>query len=222
MSSESSTTAPQNEAIIDLLAALAYGELSAFDRLAEDARMAPTLDGRARMAGMAALELSHFTQLSERLVQLGAEPAEAMAPFVAPLEKYHELTAPSTWLESVVKAYVGDGMAADFYGEVAQFVDPDTRDVIQNALSQGGRAEFAVSEVRAAVAANPAASGRLALWARRLVGEAISQTQHVLADRDALMVLFIHGSSDFAGVAGLLARITERHEERMASLGLST
>jgi hypothetical protein len=222
VSSEPHRTSPQNEAVVDLLAALAYGELSAFDRLAEDARMAPTLDARARMAGMAALELSHFTTLTARLTELGVVPSEAMAPFIAALERYHELTAPSTWLESVVKAYVGDGMAADFYSEVAEFVDPDTRQLIQSALSQGGRAEFAVSEVHAAVAANPAASGRLALWARRIVGEAISQTQHVLADRDALMLLLMQDSSDFAGVAGLIARITRRHEERMASLGLSS
>ncbi|MCW2494558.1 ferritin-like fold-containing protein [Jatrophihabitans sp.] len=212
----------QHEAIIDLLAALAYAELSAFDRLAEDARLAPTLDARARMAGMAALELSHHTLLTAHLTELGAVPAEAMAPFVAALERYHELTAPSTWLEAVVKAYVGDGMAADFYREVAEFVDPSTRQLIHDVLTQGGRAEFAVSEVRSAVAANPAAAGRLALWARRLVGEAISQTQHVLADRDALMVLLMQSRGDFAGVAGLIARITERHEERMASLGLST
>jgi len=57
------------------------------------------------------------------------------------------------------------------------------------------------------------------------VGEAISQTQHVLADRDALMLLMMHGTSgssvELAGVAGLIERITARHEERMAALGLS-
>ena len=210
------------EAIVDLLGALAYGELCAFDRLAEDARMAPTLAGRAHMARMAALELHHHDVLVGRLAELGADATEAMTPFVAALETYHSLTAPSTWLESVVKAYVGDGMAADFYREVAQFVDPQTRSLIDEALAQGGRAEFAVSEVTAAIAENAAAAGRLALWARRLVGEAISQTQHVLADRDALMVLLMSGAGDLTGVAGLIGRITQRHEERMGSLGLST
>ena len=212
----------QTEAIVDLLGALAYAELCAFDRLAEDARMAPTLQARAHMARMAALELAHHDALVGRLSELGADPSSAMTPFVAALETYHRLTAPSTWLESVVKAYVGDGMAADFYREVAQFVDVRTRELIDDVLTQGGRAEFAVSEVHAAVAENPAATGRLALWARRLVGEAISQTQHVLADRDSLMVLLMAGAGDLTGVAGLIARITERHEDRMAALGLST
>jgi hypothetical protein len=145
-----------------------------------------------------------------------------MAPFVAALETYHSLTKPSTWLESVVKAYVGDGMAADFYREVSVFVDDATGGLIREVLTDAGRAEFAVAEVEAAVAAQPAVAGRLALWARRLVGEAISQTQHVLADRDSLMQLLVDGTGDLTGVAGLIGRITDRHKERMVALGLDS
>jgi hypothetical protein len=213
---------PDNAALVDLLGGLAYGELSAFDRLADDARMAPTLSGRAEMSAMAAVEFGHYQQLADRLTELGVSPDAAMEPFVAALETYHSLTEPSTWLEGVVKAYVGDGMAADFYREVAAFVDPSTRELINDVVTDAGRAEFAVREVQAALAEQPALAGRLALWARRLVGEAISQTQHVLADRDALMMLLVSGSGDLAGIAGLIGRITARHEERMAVLGLNS
>jgi hypothetical protein len=211
---------PSPDAVVDLIGALAYGELSAFDRLADDARLAPSLSGRAEMSAMAAVEFGHYQQLADRLVQLGATPEDAMAPFVAALETYHSLTEPSTWLEGVVKAYVGDGMAADFYREVANFVDDESGDLIRDVLTDAGRAEFAAREVKAAVAAQPAVAGRLALWARRLVGEAISQTQHVLADRDSLMMLLVEGTGDLTGVAALLARITDRHSERMVALGL--
>jgi hypothetical protein len=213
---------PDDAALVDLLGALAYGELSAFDRLADDARMAPSLAGRTQMSAMAAVEFSHYQRLAERLVDVGVDPPTAMEPFVAAIETYHSLTQPSTWLESVVKAYVGDGMAADFYREVAEFVDPSTHDLIHEVLTDAGRAEFAVREVEAAIAAQPAVAGRLALWARRLVGEAISQTQHVLADRDALMVLLVSGAGDLTGIAGLIGRITDRHEERMKTLGLDS
>ena len=225
---------PTPDAIIDLLAALAYGELSAFDRLADDARMSPTLAGRTEMSAMAAFEFGHYERLAGRLRELGAAPAEAMEPFVAALDTYHALTEPSTWLEGVVKAYVGDGMAADFYREVAAFVDDSTRALIHEVLADsgatpssggvaggGGRAEFALREVQAAVTANPAAADRAALWARRLVGEAISQTQHVLADRDSLMMLMVEGTGGLSGVASMITRITERHEERMRALGLA-
>ena len=65
------------------------------------------------------------------------------------------LTGPSNWLEGLVKAYVGDGLAADFYREVAEFVDPATRELISEVLADTGGAEFAVREVRAAIADEP-------------------------------------------------------------------
>jgi hypothetical protein len=211
---------PSDAEIVALLGALAYGELCAFDRLADDARMAPSLQTRAEMSAMAAVEFGHYQRLAARLGELGADPAAAMEPFVPVLETFHALTEPSTWLESVVKAFVGDGMAADFYREVAEFVDPATRTLILQVVRDTDRAEFARREVSGAVAAQPALAGRLALWARRLAGEAISQTQHVLADHDGLMQLFVEGTGDLAGAAAVLARITARHEERMQALGL--
>jgi len=213
---------PPSAAVVDLLGALAYGELSAFDHLADDAGLAPTLTARARMSEMAAVEFGHYQRLAERLIAIGADPEAAMAPFVAALETYHSLTKPSTWPESVVKAYVGDGLAADFYREVAEFADDATGELIREVLTDAGRAEFAVHEVAAAAADQPAMVGRLALWGRRLVGEAISQTQHVLADRDSLMRLLIEGTGDLSGVTGLIGRITDRHEERMRELGLAS
>ena len=54
---------------MDLLGALAYGELAAFERLAEDAKLAPTLADKAELASMASAEFHHFEQLRERLAR---------------------------------------------------------------------------------------------------------------------------------------------------------
>src|SRR4029453_2507537 len=118
--------------------------------------------------------------------ELGADPDDAMAPFREPLDAFHEHTTPADWLEGLVKAYVGDGIAADFYREVAAYLDQDTRSLVLEVLEDTGHADFAVDRVRTAIKADPRVSGRLALWGRRLVGEALSQAQRVAADRDSL------------------------------------
>src|SRR5207302_608360 len=97
------------------------------------------------------------------------------------------------------------GFAADFYREVAEYVDPDARALVLDVLEDTGHAQFAVDHVRAAIAADAAVAGRLALWARRLVGEALVQAQRVAVDRDALARLLVGGSVDLAAVGQLLA-----------------
>jgi hypothetical protein len=216
------TDEDRRAAVIDLLGVLAYGELTAFERLAGDASLAPSLDDEAALGEMAVAEFGHFLTLRARLATLGVEPREAMAPFVEPLDAFHDSTAPADWLEGLVKAYVGDGFAADFYREVAELVDPPTRELVLATLSDTGHAEFAVEHVRAATAADPAVAGRLALWGRRLVGEALVQAQRIAVDRDALARLIVGGVGDLAAVGQLLARLTQKHSERMEALGLGS
>jgi hypothetical protein len=212
-------------AVVDLLGALAYGELTAFERLADDAAFAPTIADKAALAAMAVAEYNHFALLRTRLEEMGVSPEGAMEPFMPALEAFHERTAPADWLEGLVKAYVGDGIATDFYREVSAYLDDSTRDLVLQVLEDTGHSAFAVERVRAAIAAEPRLAGRLALWGRRLVGEALSQAQRVAAERDALAALLVggvaHRGADLAEVGRMFARLTENHTKRMASLGLS-
>lgn len=212
-------------AVIDLLGAIAYGEMSAFERLAEDAKMSPNLSDKAELARMASTEFGHFDRLKERLAELGADPFEAMAPFEKPFDAFHARTAPSDWLEGLVKAYVGDGLAADFYREIAAFLDAGTRDLIIESLADAGQSQFVVDRVRGAIEHDPRVGGRLALWGRRLMGEALSQAQRVAAERDALSALLSGGvdrpGMDLAAIGRLFTRLTENHSARMDKLGLA-
>ncbi len=212
------------DAVVDLLGVISYGEISAFDRLAEDAKLAPTLQDKVALARMASGEFAKVEPIHDRIRALGADPFEAMAPFRVPLDSFHRHTAPADWLEGLVKAYVGDGLADDFYREIAVFLDPTTRDLVVSSLEDTGHASFVVGRVREVIAADPAVAGRLALWGRRLMGEALTQAQRVAADRDSLTALLTGGTDrpglDLAALGRMFTRLTERHLERMAELGL--
>ncbi len=218
------------EAVIDLLGVLAYAELTAFQRLSEDASLAPTLEDKAALAEMAVAEFGHFQLLHRRLVDMGADPEEAMRPFATALDAFHHQTPPHDWLEGLIKAYVGDGFAMDFYREVAAYVDEDTRNLVLEVLADTGHAQFAVDRVCAAIERDSKLAGRLALWARRLVGEALSQAQRVAAERDALSALLVGGvdrpessesNADLAEVGRMFARLTSAHTKRVRTLGLT-
>ena len=213
-----------SEAVVDLLGAVAYGEISAFERLAKDARMAPGLAEKSELAKMAALEYTHYERLCHYLSGLGADPFAAMAPFSGAFDDFHLRTASSDWLEGLVTAYVGDGLAADFCAEIAAYLDAETRTVIMESLRDAGSSEFVVARVRAAIAEDRRVAGRLALWGRRLMGEALAQAQRIAADRDALTALLTGGVDrpglDLAAMGRLLTRLSENHIKRMSNLGL--
>jgi hypothetical protein len=202
------TVGADHPGINELFTLLAYGEVAAFYRLTEEARMAPDLRGRINMARMAAAEMAHYELLP------------AMTRYAPALEQYHRLTTPSTWLEALVKTYVGDAMAADLYLAIAGSLPPDIADVVRSVLAETVHSQFVVAEVVSAVTSSGRQRSRLALWSRRLLGEAITQAQYVLADHDELVDLVL-ASGGLGQVSDLFDRVQRTHDERMRQLRLA-
>src|ERR1700730_16065798 len=219
--SPASRLSAEHPGVNELFAVLAYGEVAAFYRLTDEARMAPDLRGRISMASVAAAEMQHYELLHNALESRGVDVVSAMSRYVSTLENYHRLTMPSTWLEALVKTYVGDALAADLYLEIADGLPNEVADVVRKALSETGHSQFVVAEVRAALTASGKQRSRLALWSRRLFGEAITQAQYVLAEHDGLLDLWRSRPGGLGQLGAFFDRLQQTHDRRMRELDLS-
>ena len=206
----------------DLLGVMAYGELSAFERLSSDARYSPTLRDRAVLGGLAVSEFQHFELVCAKLAELGVDAEEAMLPFQPSVDHFHERTRPSDWYESLMKAYVIDTVSADFYRSTSGYVDADTAGLIRTIQSSEGATAVLGERLKAALADDPRLASRLALWARRLLGEALTQAQRVSVDH-ALFGGLAGVDEARAGelVRELTAELAAAHSRRMSQLGLA-
>lgn len=220
--SSSPAAPPQEQSTIDLLGLMAYGELSAFERLAYDARFSPTLTDRKMLGALAVSEFAHFERVSAALAGLGADVDAAMEPFQASVDFFHERTRPADWYESLMKAYVSDSISSDFYREVADFLPQAAREVVQSILADSRSGEQLRERIQRALAQEPRLSSRLALWGRRLVGEALTQAQRITIERAVLLGIGVDQDAEVAAVSTpLMARLTQNHSRRMSALGLT-
>ncbi|WP_026917180.1 ferritin-like fold-containing protein [Gordonia shandongensis] len=211
-----------NEAAIrKLYEVLLAGEFAACYRLIDESSMAPTTGDRVAIARLIAAEMGHFEVLADQIRADGGDPDDAVVRHTRVFDEYHRVTMPSSWLEVLVKMHVGDGLAADFYAEMADAMPEEVRPVMRSVMAETRSSQFAVDQVRAAVAADPAIASPLALWGRRLLGEAITHMQWVLAEEDEVMTLLFDGPATLQNAADFFDNMATRHGQRMADLSLA-
>lgn len=207
--------------VTDLLGVIAYGELSGFERLSSDARFSPSLADRASLGRLAVQEFEHFELIGGFLTELGVTVEDAMTPFQASIDAFHERTRPGDWYESLMKAYVIDAFSGDFYRSLADSLDPRTRDLITT-IDSGEGAAHLQRRLTEALADDPRLASRLALWGRRLVGEALTQAQRVGIEREYLAgLLFANEADHTQHSTALFSQLTRNHSRRMSALGLT-
>ncbi|KGM09097.1 ferritin-like fold-containing protein [Cellulomonas bogoriensis] len=208
-----------------VLGLLAHTELASFSRLAADAVAAPALDQRLELSRMAAMAMGRLELVDSRVTDLGSGLQAAMGPFAGALVDLDARTAPSTWTERLLNAYVGYGVVDDFCRVVAGPLDPTTRDLVDEVLADDGHAGLVVETLAGAGTRDGTLASRLALWGRRLVGESLGAVQRLLADHPALRDLLVQAQGS-GGVPGdaqqrLFSTLTAEHSRRMERLGLT-
>ena len=222
MSTSPADPARYDSFLTDLLGVMAYSELSAFERLSSDARYSPTLHDRAVLGRLAVVEFQHYELVSAKLDAMGLDAEAAMLPFQPSVDHFHERTRPADWYESLMKAYVIDTVSADFYRAVSRYVDAGTRTLVEQIQSDGGATAVLRELLKAALADDPRLASRLALWARRLLGEALTQAQRVSVEH-AFIGGLIGTDEDRSKelVRELMGDLAAKHAHRMTELGLA-
>lgn len=209
--------------VVDLLGSIAYGELSAFERLATDARHSPSLADRAVLGKMAVAEYGHYESMCARLNAMGMDPELAMAPYQRMVDAFHERTRPADWHESLMKAYVVEAITEEFYSAIAKNLDEPTQLAIAAVRTSDEQLAALTELLKKMLAEDPRLSSRLALWGRRMVGEALTQVQRIGAKHSFLVGLRPDGTQEQAAaeVAVIVSALTRNHSRRMSQLGLT-
>ena len=202
-----------------LIGLLACGEVFGFHTMADAASRSESFGQTVTLMEMAVAHADGYRRTRQRLLDDGVAADAVIESHAPPLANYFARTHPSDEFEALLKAYVGTGIAADFVREMAASLDSETRDFVFDVLSRPRADEVVVPRLRAVMAQDQASAGPMALWGRRLMGEALSQAQRVAADRPDLVTLIV-GPDDLAGFQQMIARMTASHSDRMKALGL--
>jgi rubrerythrin len=135
-----------NTALIQVLGAIAYGELKAYDGAKAAAADATDEDERRWHRQVAAEELRHHKGFVKRLEALGADPERAMAPYRAPLDTYHARVIDDP-IDDAVASYLGEGIADDLLQWLRKVADPDTVAFVDTVIEDEVGHEAAATKV---------------------------------------------------------------------------
>jgi hypothetical protein len=203
------------EATALLLAALACGERLGAKRAQDNARFAPDERARQEQQGVAAREERNVELVTARLSEVGS--LDLPSRFLPFFEAFHQHTEPTDWVEAQTFHYVGDALVSEFGEELATRVDPISAEVVRKTMGEREDLEtFALDELTRAMETEPDAKSRIAAYARRISGEAFTQTKRALESTTVLRDL-LGGES---GEKRMLLQLLESHRQRLDRLGI--
>jgi len=139
-----------------LFAILLAGEHAAFTRLMIESQLAPDTAGQVALGKLIAAEVDHYNTLERFIRAAGIDPVDAITRYRGVFDQYHGATTPSNWNEVLIKAYIGDNLAADFYAEFIDVVPAvPIGDTIREVMSQTDHSQFACAHALEAIARDP-------------------------------------------------------------------
>lgn len=212
-------------ATVEVIGALTYGQLRAFETAARAIRFAPDARTADALADLAAHEHAAYATLRDHLLErtdLASGVLDRQKPH---FDAYFDQVPGDGWFAACAFFAIGLPIAADFGRALAPSLAPDTAQVVVDALTDRGPFEtFAVEQLRPALEDDEHREHARQV-AADVLGRALTSFQGVIADTDALKVLFAAeaerlGTSAEARVKQLALDVLEGHRRRIVALGL--
>lgn len=136
---------------------------------------APSLAARVALAEVVRIQAARSGAFTRILQSEDVRPDEAMRPFAETTRDFARAIEGADWYEQVLAIHVVAGLLEDFFVAIAAGLPEDDQDAMLRALRGERVHQHLVSLLREAIDATPRLSDRLAVWGRRLVGDALLQ-----------------------------------------------
>jgi hypothetical protein len=211
-------------ATVELLGALTYGQLRAFEVTAAAIRVAPDARVADRLADFAVREHHAYTVLRDHLIDrtdLAAAVIDRQKPV---FDSFFDAAPLDDWRSACTFFAVGLPIAADFTREVAPTLAPDTAVVVVGALADRGPFESYALEQLQEMMGTEADREAVRHLVADVLGRALTGFQGAMADTDALQILLTRGTVDGEPPEALVRRVAvtvlEGHRRRMHALGI--
>jgi hypothetical protein len=213
-------------ATVELLGALAYGQLRSFEITSRAIRHAPDAQTADQLADFALREHGGYALLRDHLRERTDLAGTVMDRQKPHFDAYFDRVPLEDWFSACAFFALGLPLAADFARGIAPTLPEETGMVVVGALADRGPFErFAMEQLRDQLVDDERRD-----QARRLVadllGRALTGFQGVISDTDALKVLLetsqtADGTESTEGrVKRLAISIMAGHRERVVELGL--
>jgi hypothetical protein len=161
-------------------AAATYAALTEIERLAALIPAAPALADRMAVADVLSQRYGRYRELLEEL-EGGRDPQSGMVQAAPAIDEARRRVEPGDWWEGLAAVALCAPLTDELFGallgaDAAAFDDPAPTDEASEASADDAvdaAARWATRRLRAALDGDPVLAARIALWGRRLVGEAI-------------------------------------------------
>ena len=191
----------------------AYIQLSLFEDLSRLVALAPTIEAKDALSRASAISLDRYRGLAAEIRRHGSEPSAAMEPYTAGVDFFQRVTQGADFYESLMTSHITAGILDDFFARLALGLTPaDTARIIP--LYDPSHESLLAEQLRIGIAANPRIAARLAMWGRRLVGDAMLVARSALATPPS-------SEKDEAKIEPVFTELIAAHTRRMDALGLT-